>query len=60
MKNWLVEISASTDAPGAERRLHDELLDVTGRGLRHSSLYQDQRVLAAVADWMVLRLKREM
>jgi hypothetical protein len=57
MKNWLVAISASTDPPGAERQLHDELLDVTGRGLRQSLLCQDQRVLAAVADWMSASLK---
>lgn len=52
MKNWLVAISASTDPPGAELKMHDELLDVTGQGLHHSLLYQDEQVLGTVADWM--------
>lgn len=50
MKNWLVAISASTEPPNAEH-VDDELLDVTGRGLNHSLLYQDERILHTVADW---------
>ena len=56
MKNWIVAISASTDLLGAEQP-HNEVL-VTGRGLRHSLLWQDERVLNTVADWVSAEVKR--
>lgn len=57
MKNWLVAISASSEPPNAGRS-HDELLNVTGAGLHHSLLYQDERALHAVATWMGALVER--
>lgn len=51
IKNWLVNISASR-RPSAAERSDDELLSVTGRGLRHSLLYQDERAIECVAEWI--------
>lgn len=51
MKNWLVSISASTQPPNTERS-HEELLNLKGRGLHHSLLYQDEHVLRSITDWL--------
>ena len=52
MKNWLVAISASATPTGPEVKLQDELLVVTGQGLHHSLLHQDEHVLSTVANWL--------
>jgi hypothetical protein len=51
MKNYLVAISASSRPAHAER-FHDELLNITGPGLHHSRLYQDERAIQLVATWL--------
>jgi hypothetical protein len=51
MKNWLVAISPTRHTPHADRS-HDELVTITGPGLHHSLLYQDERAIHLVATWL--------
>ena len=51
LKNWLTAISASGEPHGARRALN-EVVEVTGSGLHHSLLYEDNTVLRSIANWL--------
>jgi len=50
LQNFIVEIT-STDTPEQSTQLSKRIMPVSGRGLHHSRLYQDQQVLELVGNW---------
>jgi len=51
LQNWLVHV-ASTDRPPGSQVCRDSEAMVSGKGLRHSLLYQDPQVAESVARWL--------
>jgi hypothetical protein len=51
LQNFAVEIT-STQKPERSARLRQETVAVSGRGLRHPRLYQDDQVQSTVIEWL--------